>query len=264
MPRPAGAPKSHATLFVSLAAAAAVIVLVVLLATRGSDTTTPTGSTSSGSAAPAAGSADAQVAVAETRPEPAQPAAPDAPKSRMERIAAGDFAPDPKPGGTPKQPRPSTTTPALPKIAPTSASPPPPVAASDSPSCEQSCKAAARCGFPSATCIEDCANDPAGKPCLDRAVKNCNSFARCLFGAICNGAEPSGTGTCADAAVCQGDCPDGDIICGCRCAAQMAPAHSLTLLRLDLCVAKCGNDEACAERTCRGLVTACARPTAAP
>ncbi len=253
--------KSPMTLIVSLAAAAAVAVLVVLLVTRGSENgdTTTAAKPTTGSAAPSTAGSSAPEVVAEA-PKPAvatpKPAVvDDAPKSRMERIAAGDiFAPDPKPT-TPTQPKQPRPVPKMPTVATPATTAPAP--ASGAPTCEQSCKAVARCGFPSPTCVADCASDPAGKPCIDRAITDCNGLARCLFAAVCNGVEPTGTSSCQQAAVCQGSCTE-DITCICQCASRMAPKHALALLRLDLCVAKCGESESCVEQSCTQLANACA------
>ncbi len=127
------------------------------------------------------------------------------------------------------------------------------------PSCAGGCRAASRCGFGTTSCFPDCGKDAAFAACLALATSDCNAAARCVFELHCRADAPRGTGTCADALRCQiTECAAGDIACGCRCAASLAPDRALDLLRVDACATGCKFDNACMLRGCQVVGNACA------
>jgi hypothetical protein len=121
----------------------------------------------------------------------------------------------------------------------------------DAQRCSMACAKLATCGVDfGAGCSAGCQGSNTFLPCLRSAnLDDCNALALCTFAQSAHdfcpggGGIPNGTGTCNDAATCEGNCnvnQPGVAACGCACVADLLPAKAINLLINNQCaITKC-------------------------
>jgi serine/threonine-protein kinase len=135
--------------------------------------------------------------------------------------------------------------------------PPPPAAKTDAEACASGCALLKSCGmYVDASCQAACLSSPGNVSCA-RNANECSSAAGCVFASVCGGRGPSGSGSCATAANCEGRCAGTNSACLCSCAQAMSASHAAILLQLNDCNIGCMGDPRCMEKKCPNTIRTC-------
>ncbi len=118
--------------------------------------------------------------------------------------------------------------------------------------CTRGCTIAIqKCGIAAATCVNDCMASDELQKCVSQPFTSCNASAICGMRVTCGPTVLRGSGTCAQAAMCQASCNAGDIACGCACARAMSPSKAAALSALDACAINCRFNTQCITQNCQ-------------